>query len=343
MFSHKYRYFFIAVLAVGTYLCTLLCEVYTYFNIEIEWYVAFLTIVTITAGVWEGNRLIAPLFTHKFSSADKNRIKNLFLFFIAGTILSGIITGTVVFFISKVLHNFTFEQIWIPLKLNFIYASLANVLFHLLNAVVFYFFEYRNKWMETEELKRVSAQAELETLKSQINPHFLFNYLNVLSALIMTNTEEANKFIEEFSKVYRYILSSCKKELVSVKAELEFIQPYIFLLEKRFASTLTVTVDVPKGFDDFYIIPASLQMLIENAIKHNVASKVKPLHINVRANGGDAIEVTNNLQLREGDTPSTKIGLSNISKRYWLTSGRAVTINKDQNIFSVVIPVLSLN
>jgi two-component system, LytTR family, sensor kinase len=342
MFANKYRYVFIAVLAIYTYLNTVLCEVYKYFNIEIEWYVAFATITIITLLIWESSRLIEPVFK-KLINRQQNKIKMLVAFFITGSLFTTIITISVVFFVSMGLHNYSFKQTVIPLKLNLIYAWLANLLFHLLNAIKFYLTEYKTKWMEAEELKRISAQAELQLVKSQINPHFLFNNLNVLSALIMKNNEEANKFIEEFSKVYRYILNNHDKELVDIKTELDFIKPYIFLLQKRFAEGLDITIEVPEAYEKFYVIPASLQMLIENAIKHNVVSKTKPLHIDVHINGNNTIVVSNNLQLRQSVDNSTKIGLANIIKRYQLVSGKNVTVKNDAVDFTVALPLLTLN
>lgn len=342
MFANKYRYVFIIILAAYTYLNTVLCEVYKYFNIPIEWYVAFATITIITLLVWESSRLIEPFFK-KLINRQKNKIKTLVLFFITGSLFTTLITIGVVFFVGMGLHNYSFKQTIIPLKLNLIYAWLANLLFHLLNAIKFYFTEYKTKWMEAEELKRISAQAELQLVKSQINPHFLFNNLNVLSALIMKNNEEANKFIEEFSKVYRYILNNHDKELVDIKTELEFIKPYIFLLQKRFDVGLDITIEVPEAYEKFYVIPASLQMLIENAIKHNVVSKAKPLHINVHINGNNTIVVSNNLQLRQSVDNSTKIGLANIIKRYQLVSGKNVTVKNGSTDFTVALPLLTLN
>ncbi len=342
MFNHKYRYFFISGLAVYTYANTLLCEVYHHFNIQIEWYVAFGTILLNTFLIWEGSRLLEPFFK-KIIAKQKNKLKILFWFFASGSTITTVITIGLVFFVSMGLHDYNVKQTIIPLKLNLIYAWLANLLFHLLNAITFYFTEYKTKWMEAEELKRMQAQAELQLVKSQINPHFLFNNLNVLSALVMKNNDEANRFIEEFSKVYRYILTNHDKELVNIKTELNFIKPYIFLLQKRFSDGLDVTVNVPQSYESFYIIPASLQMLIENAIKHNVVSKNKPLHIDVHINGNNTIVVSNNLQLRESVDGSTKIGLANIIKRYWLVSGKNVEVKEDKNDFTVTLPLLTLN
>ncbi len=265
------------------------------------------------------------------------------MFFLAANLLTTILTSGIVFLVSMVLHNNTFKETVIPLKLNLIYASLVNLLFHLLNAIKFYFTKYKTKWMEAEELKRMTAQAELQLVKSQINPHFLFNNLNVLSALVMKNTGEANRFIEEFSKVYRYILANHDKELVDIKTELNFIKPYIFLLQKRFTDGLDIEIEVPEAYQKLYIIPASLQMLIENAIKHNIVSKNRPLQIVVHINGNNTIVVSNNLQLRESVDNSTKIGLANIVKRYLLVSGRTVEVKKEGNAFSVALPLLTLN
>ncbi len=342
MFSHRYRYFFIAGLTVYTYLNTLLCQVYKYFDINIEWYYAFATIALVTLFTWEASRLAEPVFIKHLDAAN-NKIKILISFFAAATLVTTLLTTGIVFLMSMVLHNHSFAETLMPLKLNLIYAWLANLLFHLLNAIVFYFKEYKSKWMEAEELKIMTAQAELQLVKSQINPHFLFNNLNVLSALVMKNNEEANRFIEEFSKVYRYILKNHDKELVDIKTELNYIKPYIFLLEKRFAEGLDISLNIPESGEKFYIIPASLQMLIENAIKHNIVSKNRPLHIDVHLNGNNTIVVTNNLQLRESVDDSTKIGLSNIIKRYLLVSGKKVEVHKDEEAFTVTLPLLTLN
>jgi len=342
MFAHRYRYLLIALLAAYTYLNTVLCEVYKYFKINIEWYYALLTICLVTLAVWELSRLLEPFFEKRLQGPT-NKIKILILFFFTGSITATLLTAAIVFIMSMVLHNHSFTETIMPLKLNLIYAWLANLLFHLLNAVRFYFTEYKTKWIEAEELKRMTAQAELQLVKSQINPHFLFNNLNVLSTLVMKNNNEANRFIEEFSKVFRYMLNNHDKELVDIKTELNYIKPYIFLLEKRFAEGLDISLNIPESGEGFYIIPASLQMLIENAIKHNVVSKKKPLHIDVHLNGNNTLVVSNNLQLRQSVDYSTKIGLNNIIKRYLLVSGRKVEVYKDDVAFTVTLPLLTLN
>ncbi len=342
MFSHRYRYLFILTLSLYTYLNTVLCDVYFYFKLDIEWYYALGTITAITLAVWESNRLIQKTLT-KYLSNQKNKIKALVTFFICGCLATTLIALMIIFPVSMILHDHTLTETIIPLKLNLIYAWLANLLFHLINAIFFYFKEYKNTWMEAEELKIITAQAELQLVKSQVNPHFLFNNLNVLSALVMKNNNEANRFIEEFSKVYRYILNNHEKELVDIETEIEHTKPYIFLLQKRFPEGLVINMHIPENYHRYYVIPASMQMLIENAVKHNVISRNRPLHIDVHANGNNTIVVTNNLQARTPDEISTGIGLKNIIKRYLLVSGRDVIIEQSTETFTVTLPLITLN
>ena len=342
MFTHRYRYWFALLLSLYTYINSEFCNVYYYFNIPIEWYAALITILLITFLILESNRYLEIIVRKKFP-AEKNNIRFPVVFFIAGTIVSSIITVIIVLFMGMGLHSFSLKENFTPLKLNLTYATLVNLLYHLIDTIIFYFKEYKSTSLQTEQLKSITAQAELQLIKSQINPHFLFNNLNVLSALIMKDNNEANRFIEEFSKVYRYILSNHDKELVELKTELDFIKPYIFLLEKRFDKGLVITINIADKCQDQYIIPASLQMLIENAIKHNVVSRSKPLLIDVHTNGANTIAISNNLQAKQTVENSTGIGLQNIIRRYQLVSNQQVTIDNNNQQFTVTLPLLTVN
>lgn len=342
MFRHPYRYLFIAGLATYTYISTVLCEVYKYFSLSIEWYYAYGTILAVTFAGWECSKLIEPFFRKKLS-IEKNKLKPLAHFFLATIFCVTLVTTAVVFLVSFVLKHHSIHGTIIPLKLNLIYAWLATLLFHLINAIVFYFEEYKAQWMKAEELKQMTTQAELQVVKNQINPHFLFNNLNVLSALIRKNNSDANRFIEAFSQVYRYLLANHDKEVLELRSELELIEPYIFLLQKRFSEGLHFNINIPEAYEKYYIIPASLQMLIENAIKHNIVSKQKPLYINIYIGANDTITVSNNLQERSSVDYSGKIGLNNIIKRYWLVSRKEVEVKKSAELFAVTLPLLNLN
>ena len=321
---------------------TALCDVYHYFNIEIEWYYALLTITGITFLTWEGNRLIKPFFKKRFLT-PKNKIRFLGFFFIAGNIVAPVAAFIMVYGVGNMIHGYSWQQNSNPFKLNIIYASLINLFFHLINAILFFFREYRQQWTEAEDLRRISTQSQIPLVKSQIDPHFLFNNLNVLSGMVIKDNPEANHFIEEFSKVYRYILNNQEKELVALRSELEFIQPYIFLLQKRFDAGLTVAINIPDQYQSYHVVPAALQMLIENAIKHNIVSRNKPLHIDIHVNGNQTLMVTNNLQLRKTGESSTRIGLQNIRKRYELISGRTIIVRETDKLFEVILPLITLN
>ncbi len=321
---------------------TALCNVYYYFNIDIEWYYALATIFCITLLIWEGNRVVKPYFKKRFLKKE-NKVRFLIFFFLAGNIIAFIASVFVVFIVGNVIHGYSWLESSNPYKLNIIYGSLINLFFHLINAILFFFREYRRQWAEAEELRKISTQAEIQLIKSQINPHFLFNNLNVLSGMVIKDNPEANHFIEEFSKVYRYVLNNHEKELVELKSELEFIQPYIFLLKKRFDKGLEVDINIPDHYNNWYIVPAALQMLIENAIKHNIVSSNKPLQIEIYANGNEVLMVKNKLQPRKSSVQSTKIGLQNIRKRYELISGKDVIIKQTENEFEVGLPLLHLN
>lgn len=342
MFAHKYRYVFITLLSAYAYINTALCEVYHYFNINVAWYHSLLTIILITLSTWDGNRLLEKFISKKIPP-DVKRVRFLTIFFFSGLALSCVITSGIVLFIGTYIYNYRLAVLEMPVKLNLIYAGLINLLFHLLNAIVVFFREYRIKATEAEELKRISAQAELQAVRTQVNPHFLFNNLNVLSGMVIKDNPRANRFIEEFSKVYRYILNSQDKELVALEQELAFIKPYVYLLQARYPDGLKVDIGVPEKYLSRYIIPVALQMLIENAIKHNVISRTKPLHIEVKANGTGMLTVRNNRQPRQSVEQSNKIGLSNIAKRYELICGRRIEIQVSPEIFEVNVPLLNVN
>ncbi|CAN5721765.1 histidine kinase [soil metagenome] len=341
-FSHRYRYLFILLLAAYTCINTELCQVYTYFQINITWYYSFGIILLITFFTWEANRLLSPLF-EKWLPGNARIIRRSILFFFSGLSFAYLSTIAVDLFFAKVVLHETQDSILNPLKLTLIYTSLTNLLFHLMNLVVVYQQEFKTKELETEELKRMHAQAELSAIKQQINPHFLFNNLNVLSGLVMQQSAQANHFIEAFSKVYMHILNNHNKELIELDKELNFLQPYFFLLKQRFPDAIDLHIDVPEQYRNHYIIPVALQMLVENAIKHNVLSKKKPLYIKIYANGNQTISVINKLQLKKDTGPTSNIGLNNIRKRYELITGKEITIENNEATFSVTLPIIEIN
>ncbi|UOE38176.1 2TM domain-containing protein [Chryseobacterium oryzae] len=191
-----------------------------------------------------------------------------------------------------------------------------------------------------QKLIAKSANAQLESLKNQLDPHFLFNSLNVLSSLIDENPVQAQKFTASMSKIYRYVLEQKDKELVSVEDEVEFAQIYCDLLKTRFEDSVDFIFDVNEADVRKFVVPLSLQLLLENCIKHNLATSSKPLLIKIFSQG-DQLCIENNLQVREQIKESAGIGLANIVQRYALLTQRNVFIEKSEDYFKVKLPMLS--
>lgn len=191
-----------------------------------------------------------------------------------------------------------------------------------------------------QKLIAKSANAQFESLKNQLDPHFLFNSLNVLSSLIDENPKQAQKFTASMSKIYRYVLEQKDKELVTVEDELEFARTYCDLLKTRFEDSVDFDFDVKKEDYRRFVVPLSLQLLLENCIKHNFATSSKPLVIKIFSEN-DTLCIENNLQVREQIKESSGIGLSNIVQRYSLLTKKNVFIEKSEDYFKVKLPVLS--
>ncbi len=191
-----------------------------------------------------------------------------------------------------------------------------------------------------QKLIAKSANAQFESLKNQLDPHFLFNSLNVLSSLIDENPKQAQKFTASMSKIYRYVLEQKDKELVTVEDELEFAKTYCDLLKTRFEDSVDFIFDVKKENLRRFVVPLSLQLLLENCIKHNFATSSKPLLIRIFSEN-DTLCIENNLQVREQIKESSGIGLANIVQRYSLLTRRNVFIEKSEDHFKVKLPVLS--
>ncbi|GAA4048710.1 MULTISPECIES: 2TM domain-containing protein [Flavobacterium] len=205
----------------------------------------------------------------------------------------------------------------------------------------FYFYKaYQESRLKEQKIIAGTANAKFESLKNQIDPHFLFNSLNVLSSLIEENPENAQQFTTSLSKIYRYVLEQKDKELVTVSEELAFAKTYMKLLKMRFENS--ITFELPTDFEnpDAKVVPLSLQLLLENTIKHNVVSENKPLHIKIYIKDNFLV-VENNLQKKEVLQDRKGVGLQNIVSRYAILSERKVLIDETKETFAVYLPILT--
>ena len=205
---------------------------------------------------------------------------------------------------------------------------------------VYFFEQWRNSIRINEALKNQQIRTQFEVLQNQMSPHFLFNSLNALSALISEDTTLAIKFTDKLSDVYRYILQNKEKELVTLEEELVFVKAYVFLQQMRYPENLQVNFTIPSRCTSMHIAPLTLQILIENAIKHNIVSKAYPLCIEVYVENERTIVVKNILQKRNVLEKSTKTGLRNIQKRYHYLGHDDIEIIQTAKNFMVTIPLI---
>jgi sensor histidine kinase YesM len=253
-----------------------------------------------------------------------------------------------IFLVASVVRNGIFRSLLHPspdfVNLNDeLLLTLAMVCISLLVVSIELAIFLLNKWRmslaQLERFKKENIEFHLEMLKTQVNPHFLFNNLNALSSLIYTNQDTAAEFVRQLAKVYRYVLENRAKEIISLDEELTFLEAYIYLVDLRFGHNLRIHVNLPDPTQRFAIAPLTLQMLIENAIKHNIVSQKKPLDVFILQENGYLV-VQNLLQLKPVKEFSSKIGLKNIVSRYRFITDKPVEIVEDGRTFTVRIPLV---
>jgi LytS/YehU family sensor histidine kinase len=286
--------------------------------------------------VIEGIYRSAPLFD-RIITWDKKPLVRLALETVAG-----ILMGSFVFVFLRLLIELIIGTGFILFVDEFIIA-LITVMFIIFFNLVGFAYMLLNNWrisvVQLERSKKESAEFQFEMLKSQINPHFLFNSLNTLSSLIYEDKEKASDFIRKLSEVYRRVLDTRSKYLVSLQEELEFIDSYTYLLKIRFDQKLKLNIDIQEEYRERLIAPMTLQLLIENAVKHNIISDKKPLTVNVFVKDS-TLAVTNNLQRKISEEKGSALGLKNIISRYALVTDQKVNFTETDQEFKVLVPLL---
>ena len=216
-----------------------------------------------------------------------------------------------------------------------------------INTANFLLISWKNSAVEAEQVKtqlseqkKLALEAELYALKLQLDPHFIFNNLSVLSELILKDQKLGYEYAENFTKVYRYFLVYSKKDLILLKDELNFLNSYIFLIKNRIGDGVVFQIDINEKLSNYRLPPFSLQLLLENALKHNKTLKSSPLKIIISSTENDEVLVSNKLIPLENISPSSKIGLQNIQLRFKLLCNKNVMIIRDDNYFKVYIPLM---
>lgn len=266
-------------------------------------------------------------------------LKRLIIQFLTTILFSAVIIVVTILLTALITHerlssDFFFDRAYFMAKIAFTFIFVGSLVS---NAVMF-FKNWKEAAVQQEKLKREQLALQYETLKSQVNPHFLFNNLNSLTSLISTNPEKAIDFVKKLSEVYRYVLDQKDQELTDLESELKFVESYVFLQKIRFGANLNVQIQVTAK--NFKVIPLSVQMLVENAIKHNEISDRNPLQIKIHTTDDHFLIVENQLQ-KKATSDRSGTGLQNIRERYEFFTRKRVTIFENLDRFLVSIPLLT--
>lgn len=244
-------------------------------------------------------------------------------------------------FVNVIIQKETFEvfiknQEFKDYIISLVITLVISLIFH----TIYLYKKTQENKVKEQKIIAGTASAKFESLKNQIDPHFLFNSLNVLSSLIEENPENAQRFTTSLSKIYRYVLEQKDKELVSVAEELAFAKTYMNLLKMRFENSLFYELPENESNPEAKVVPLSLQLLLENTVKHNVVSEQRPLHIRIM-DKGDYLMIQNDFQKKEVFQDRQGVGLQNIINRYAIITKRKVIIEENEKHFSVSIPILT--
>ena len=268
------------------------------------------------------------------------KVMTRFSLFLIACLLSSFIIIVGYTYIRQILSGGSITEVLI----NFFRYSFATWLKSTIaglsvGTIIFIIVMWQDALIREQKLREENLVFQNETLKNQVNPHFLFNSLNTLSSLIDTQPETSKMFIGRLSSIYRYILDNSHKDKIPLKSELDFVSDYFELHKIRDEEKIVLTINVSDA-EKLWILPVSLQVLLENAIKHNMATREKPLNIMIYTEDKYVI-VSNTLQRMAVQLKSTKIGLKNLSQRFRLVTGRALIIEETDNDFKVKVPLLS--
>lgn len=295
-----------------------------------------------TALYWEGTRFITIKFRKAYPtfSETRKRLWGQVPIVILYTALISVYLGELI--CSPIEWVFGLNPHEGPPFTGIAAAYITVLLWSAIYENIYFYYQLKQSLLEKEQAKQDHIRSQLEGLRNQVNPHFLFNSLNTLMNIIAEDQKLAIRYLKKMSKVYRYMLDIRKEELIPLSEELDFIHAYVFLQEERFKGNLEVICDIPLEYMDYKIVPLSLQILFENAIKHNIISSKRPLTIRVFINGDGKIVVQNNLQRKNQIMPSTKVGLENVKNRYRLVTSEAVEVEDKEPFFTVALPLIFL-
>ena len=302
------------------------------------WFISFPLLYVIGIASWYLNVIYNRFAENRFPSLSESskRIvtKSLvYLFVMSPSIL-------LIFFLYDQLHILDYSMHVTDIKWGLILGISVNLVFIGLWEAIYIINKYKESLAEKEMMEKMGTEQEFENLKSQVNPHFLFNCFNTLSSLIEIDRNQAEIFLDELSKVYRYLLRNNEDGISTVENEVKFINSYYQLLKTRYGDGLNMNIEIDKRYYPYLLPSLSLQLLVENAVKHNIVSKQQPLMVEIFTAAGNKMVVNNNLQKKQQKEKSTNIGLNNIRSKYALMKQKGFQVVEGEKNFMVVLPLI---
>jgi sensor histidine kinase YesM len=329
------KYFFFGILIIGIATILYLSEPGPVFYFSTVW------IVTIALLVWFGNRLLTKFLDKKLSWSKWGNSRFFIHLFVVLTYL--LLLVNVTYYIIKT--TLTSDP---PTQEQLIVMNAYGAVIFIPAFSIYFSLHFLRHWRESEvesaRYQKETMRSQLDLLKNHIDPHFLFNNLNILSSLIDKDKQASKIFIDKFAEVYRALLKTASNDLITLDEELNFIQSYIYLIRTRFETNIQFTINVKEEVKRRMIPPLTLQMLVENAIKHNIILENQPLLIDLSSNEEDLI-VSNTLNAKNKTADEEKeggTGLLNIEKRYAYFTNRRVNVTKTNSHFQVTVPLFEV-
>lgn len=296
--------------------------------------------ILFTGIFWLGNRQIIIFFRKMFPHQADLKVR-----LIKQGLMMVLFTASVSVLLSGMETNVGVDFGYSPMKKSVLRLFISSFTSTIVVASIYESAYFFNRWKEsiseTEKLKQERASSELQALRSQVNPHFLFNSLNTLASIIPEDPKKSVEFVQKMSAVYRKILDLNEKDAVTLAEELRTLDEYLFLVQTRYPENLHVAKNIKDEHLTSYVVPMALQNLVENAIKHNVISKKKPLVITIES-FENYVEVKNELQPKLNEEKSTGTGLLNIENRSRIIFGRSIEIEKTEYSFGVKLPLVKI-
>ncbi|WP_266366546.1 sensor histidine kinase [Tellurirhabdus rosea] len=300
-------------------------------------------LVALTAGYicWELARWVIQRLQKRFPGLLNLRTRLMWL------VLALPVLVNLAWFLRLVIRIFfigdSFQNLTLP---TYTYALGIQIFYHCVYIVVYEGFYCMQQWKEAhlhkEALQKAALQDQLDSLKHQVNPHFLFNSLNALTTLISEDPARAEAFVDEISSVYRYLLRTNLNELVTLREELAFLESYFHLYKTRYGNAIQLTYDIPAPYPDFRMVPLTLQTLVENAVRHNIISADQPLVIRLHIEKEELV-ISNNLQRKRNTFRPNEGELATLAARYRQIGQGQITIRETEDTFVVSLPLLTEN